>query len=85
MKEAASISITPQPDTTVRILMLFGAVDTTGSWTSWAGQKRNVRDALEEKNWAEITGIQPISLKDSADFRAIEWSVMQVAPRHLPD
>jgi hypothetical protein len=84
--EAARISITPRPDTTARILMVFGAVDTTGKrkvWASWADRRRSVKDALGAKNWAEIIGVQPEALKDGRKFRAIEWSVMQAPVKKL--
>ncbi|KUI54609.1 hypothetical protein VP1G_10673 [Cytospora mali] len=60
IEKAARISISPKPDATARILMLFGAVDTTqthGIWSAWA------KVALEEKNWAKVTGIQPKVLR----------------------
>lgn len=80
IEEAAQISITPRPDATARILMVFGAVDTTGKrevWKSWADRRRSVEDALRAKNWAEIIGVQPEALQDGGNLRAIEWIVMQ--------
>lgn len=84
IEEAARLNITPRPDTTVRVCMVFGVVDTGKSklWGTWAGRMQNFEDKLKAKNWAEITGIQPKALDDSEKFRAIEWSVMQVHGWH---
>lgn len=87
IEEAARIRITPQPDATARILMLFGTVDTSqesGSWSAWAGQRHsNVHNALKAKNWAALTGLQPEVLRDKTIFRAIEWGVMRVPEERL--
>lgn len=81
---ATALTITPQPAATVRILMLFSAVDNSGTsqkWKSWTGQRRSLKCALAIKNWAVITGIRTKALSEGTKFRAIEWDVMEVSAR----
>ncbi|ROV93168.1 hypothetical protein VMCG_08743 [Cytospora schulzeri] len=86
MEDAARISITPPPDRTARVFMLFGAVDTKqkqGIWSAWYHRTRNVKNALKKINWAQETGIQPCTLKERRYFRAIIWGMMQVPMERL--
>lgn len=86
LDEIALLKITPQPVATGRVFMLWGMVNTSklnGPWAAWHKTPLERVRAKNNKNWAEIIGLNPVALRDRKIFRAIEWGIMLVPKEHL--
>lgn len=86
LDEIALLKITPQPVATGRVFMLWGMVSTSklnGPWAAWHKTPLERVRAKNNKNWAEIIGLNPVALRDRKIFRAIEWGIMLVPKEHL--
>ncbi|KAG9080764.1 hypothetical protein FS749_007900, partial [Ceratobasidium sp. UAMH 11750] len=72
---AAPLSVTPAPDVTTRVFMLFRGVE-EGELEAWV-------DAEEKANgdpsvWREVVGVDIEKAEDAGLFRVLEWGGMEV-------
>lgn len=80
------LKIKPRPAAIGRVWMVCGAVKTNasfGPWAAWYGKRLNTVQALQEKNWARIIGLDTHKLGNKDSFRAIEWNVVRVPEKCL--
>ncbi|KAG8703999.1 hypothetical protein FRC08_002519 [Ceratobasidium sp. 394] len=72
---AAPFSVTPTPDVTTRVFMLFRGVeeDELEAWAD-ATAKANEDPSL----WREIVGVDVEKARNSELFRVLEWGGMEV-------
>ncbi|KAJ3534782.1 hypothetical protein NMY22_g6775 [Coprinellus aureogranulatus] len=73
-EKAAPLDVTPSPDLTVRIFMLFKGLKESDVHSDWAAA------ANTEKTWRSVVGLDERSLVDDSLFRVLEWGGMEVLP-----
>ncbi|KAJ3514858.1 hypothetical protein NMY22_g14606 [Coprinellus aureogranulatus] len=71
-EKAAPLDVTPSPDLTVRIFMLFKGLKESDVHSDWAAA------ANAEKTWRSVVGLDERSLVDDSLFRVLEWGGMEV-------
>lgn len=76
-EKSAPLAVTPAPDVTVRIFMLFrGLKDEELVDQTWG---RAVEKSNKDVNiWRDIVGVDQRSLDDKTLFRVVEWGGMEV-------
>ncbi|KZV73353.1 hypothetical protein PENSPDRAFT_574544 [Peniophora sp. CONT] len=72
---AAQLDISPKPDVTTRIFILFRGVneDEVSFWTVAAERAED-----DVSFWKAVVGIDEIAARDEAAFRVLEWGGMEV-------
>ncbi|EUC63167.1 ubiquitin-like protein [Rhizoctonia solani AG-3 Rhs1AP] len=72
---AAPLNITPTPDVTTRVFMLFGGVEASRleQWDEAVDMARS-----NVSVWRDIVGIDIVKAQDKTLFRALEWGGMEV-------
>ncbi|KAG8741068.1 hypothetical protein FRC10_003408, partial [Ceratobasidium sp. 414] len=71
---AAPLSITPTPDVTTRVFMLFRGVD-ENDLEAWADA---VTKAVEDPSvWRDVVGVEIEKAGDTGLFRVLEWGGME--------
>ncbi|CAE6458904.1 unnamed protein product [Rhizoctonia solani] len=70
-EESAPLCITPAPDITTRVFMLFMGVEESnlGAWEA-------AKVPVEE--WSRIVGVDKVKAKDANLFRVLEWGGMEI-------
>ncbi|KAJ3502640.1 hypothetical protein NMY22_g18519 [Coprinellus aureogranulatus] len=71
-ERAAPLDVTPAPDLTVRIFMLFKGLKESEVQGDWAIA------ANVDKSWRDVVGVDDRSLSDDSLFRVLEWGGMEV-------
>lgn len=66
------MSVTPAPDVTVRIFMLFRGLAEDEVRVHWAPAVN------ASKDWRSVVGVDERSLADNSLFRVVEWGGMEV-------
>lgn len=75
-EKAAPLEVSPAPDVTARIFMLFKGLqedDVHGAWSSAVDAAQ--RDTTQ---WCTVVGIDSQALADNTLFRVIEWGGMEI-------
>jgi hypothetical protein len=72
---AAPLSLSPQPDVTTRVFMLFGGIQPgdIGKWSS-----AQAMADLAPSIWRAVVGVDLARATDKALFRMLEWGGMEV-------
>ncbi|KAG9122273.1 hypothetical protein FRC07_001434 [Ceratobasidium sp. 392] len=72
---SAPMSVTPKPDITTRVFMLFGGVKQTEleTWADACG-----RFAKHPSMWRDIVGMDIEKTSDASLFRVLEWGGMEI-------
>lgn len=69
------MTITPTPDVTTRVFMLFQGVN-GADLEKW--EPAQTRAARDPKLWSEIVGVDVGKAADASLFRVLEWGGMEV-------
>jgi hypothetical protein len=71
----APLSVTPAPDVTTRVFMLFKGIDKSeiGVWESGATKAHG-----DVNMWRDIVGVDVNKASDEGLFRVLEWGGMEV-------
>ncbi|KAG9084866.1 hypothetical protein FS749_004893 [Ceratobasidium sp. UAMH 11750] len=72
---AASMSVTPIPDVTTRVFMLFRGVK-ENELETWA--EAHARGARNASIWYDVVGVDLARARDASLFRVLEWGGMEV-------
>ncbi|EUC55128.1 ubiquitin family protein, putative [Rhizoctonia solani AG-3 Rhs1AP] len=70
-EESAPLCITPAPEITTRVFMLFMGVEES-ELGAWEAAK------VPAEEWSRIVGVDKVKAKDVNLFRALEWGGMEV-------
>lgn len=75
-EKAAPLAVSPAPDVTIRVFMLFKGLkeeDVHGIWSSAMGTAH-----CDSARWRSIVGVDGTTLADDSLFRVLEWGGMEV-------
>ncbi|KAG8710119.1 hypothetical protein FRC08_017588 [Ceratobasidium sp. 394] len=72
---AAPLSVTPAPDVTTRVFMLFRGVE-EGELEAWVDAEAKANG--DPSAWLEIVGVDIEKAEDAGLFRVLEWGGMEV-------
>ena len=74
-EQAAPLNISPQPDITTRIFMLFKGVP-RDELEDWCTATRRAGEGVVW--WRDVVGIDLAKMEDADLFRVLEWGGMEV-------
>jgi hypothetical protein len=74
-ERAASLGVSPQPDVTTRIFMLFKGVP-HAQLAYWTGAQSRARENVVW--WTRVVGVDVAKAADVGLFRVLEWGGMEV-------
>ena len=74
-EQAARLTVTPTPDVTTRVFMIFRGVraDKLSEWTSAIE-----RASMDVASWRDVVGVNVDAAHDTSLFRVLEWGGMEV-------
>ncbi|CAE6369882.1 unnamed protein product [Rhizoctonia solani] len=74
-EKAAPLNITPAPDVTTRVFMLFGGVEESQLEQWGEAVAMASRDVMV---WRDVVGVDVAQVQDKSLFRVLEWGGMEV-------